>query len=111
GGGGTRMTLHAEVPGRGPTLVLLHGFTGSIATWEPALALLAARHRVVAIDLPGHGGSPVPDGGLPCVAHQLVGTLDRLGIERASWLGSSLGGRAARQYALPPPHRVECLAI
>ena len=47
------MTLHAEVTGSGPTLVLLHGFTGSIGTWEPALALLAARHRVVTIDLPG----------------------------------------------------------
>ena len=105
------MTLHAEVTGSGPTLVLLHGFTGSIATWEPALALLAARHRVVAIDLPGHGGSPVPDGGLPRVAHQLVGTLDRLGIERASWLGYSLGGRAALHVALAHPDRVDRLVL
>ena len=105
------MTLHAEVTGSGPTLVLLHGFTGSIGTWEPALALLAARHRVVTIDLPGHGGSPVPDGGLPRVAHQLVGTLDRLGIERASWLGYSLGGRAALHVALAHPDRVDRLVL
>ena len=105
------MTLHAEVTGSGPPLVLLHGFTGSIASWEPALALLAARHRVVAIDLPGHGGSPVPDGGLPRVAHQLVGTLDRLGIERASWLGYSLGGRAALHVALAHPDRVDRLVL
>jgi 2-succinyl-6-hydroxy-2,4-cyclohexadiene-1-carboxylate synthase len=105
------MTLHAEVSGSGPALVLLHGFTGSVATWEPARALLAARHRVVAIDLPGHGGSPPPDGRLPHVAHQLVETLDRLGVERAAWLGYSLGGRAALHVALAHPTRVDRLIL
>jgi 2-succinyl-6-hydroxy-2,4-cyclohexadiene-1-carboxylate synthase len=107
------MTLHAEMHGDGPALVLLHGFTGSVATWEPACSLLAARHRVVAIDLPGHGSSPAPvrSGGLPHVAEELVKTLDRLAIETASWLGYSLGGRAALHVALAHPERVDRLVL
>ena len=107
------MTLHAEVHGDGPALVLLHGFTGSVATWEPARSFLAARHRVIAIDLPGHGHSPPPvrSGGLPRIAEQLVSTLDRLHIGAASWLGYSLGGRVALHVALAHPARVDRLVL
>ena len=107
------MTLHAEVRGAGPPVVLLHGFTGCSATWEPALHLLAARHRVIAIDLPGHGRSPVPDPsrGLPGVVDALVAALDRLGVQRAAWLGYSLGGRAALHVALTHPGRVTRLVL
>src|SRR5262249_56438286 len=108
-----RRPLHAELYGAGPALVLLHGFTGSVATWEPARAFLAARHRVVAIDLPGHGRSPAPleSGGLPRVAEQLVETLDGLGIEHASWLGYSLGGRAALHLPVAHPQRLDRLPL
>ena len=107
------MMLHAEVWGAGPPLVLLHGFTGSIDTWEPARALLGARHRVVAVDLPGHGRSPAPSPArrLPDVAGALVAALVRLGIERAAWLGYSLGGRAALHVALAHPARVQRLVL
>jgi len=107
------MRLHAEVWGAGSPLVLLHGFTGSIATWEPARALLGARHRVIAIDLPGHGRSPapIPRLRLPDVADALVAVLDRLGVDHAAWLGYSLGGRAALHVALAHPARVERLVL
>jgi 2-succinyl-6-hydroxy-2,4-cyclohexadiene-1-carboxylate synthase len=107
------MTLHAEVWGAGSPLVLLHGFTGRIATWQPARDVLGARHRVIAIDLPGHGRSPAPacSTRLPDVAGALVAVLDRLGVERAAWLGYSLGGRAALHVALAHPVRVRCLVL
>jgi len=107
------MILHAEVSGAGTPLVLLHGFTGSVATWEPAHAVVGARHRLIAVDLPGHGRSPVPAPScrLPDVADALVGVLDRLGIERAAWLGYSLGARAALHVALAHPARVDRLVL
>jgi 2-succinyl-6-hydroxy-2,4-cyclohexadiene-1-carboxylate synthase len=105
--------LHAEVSGVGPPLVLLHGFTGSIATWEAARAVVGTRHRLIAVDLPGHGRSPVPTPScrLPDVADALVAVLDRLGVERAAWLGYSLGARAALHVALGHPTRVDRLAL
>lgn len=107
------MRLHAEVAGHGPSLVLLHGFTGSAATWAPLVHGLAKRRTVVAIDLPGHGRSPLPlpDARLPEVADALVAVLDRLGIARADWLGYSLGGRAALHVAVRHPARVARLVL
>jgi 2-succinyl-6-hydroxy-2,4-cyclohexadiene-1-carboxylate synthase len=103
------------VRGDGPALVLVHGFTGSTRTWEPFTDALARRWRVVAVDLPGHGRSPVPsrpeDARLPRVADALVAVLDRLGLERADWLGYSLGGRAALHVALAHPARVGRLVL
>src|SRR5262249_56038001 len=58
--GARGMTLASDVWGAGPPLVLLHGFTGSIDTWEPVRTLLGSRHRVVAVDLPRHGPPPPP---------------------------------------------------
>ncbi len=107
------MTLAAEVAGRGPALVLLHGFTGSPAAWQPLLPALTERFTTVAIALPGHDRSPLPppDAGLPEVADALVATLDRLGIGQATWLGYSLGGRAALHVALAHPTRVGRLVL
>jgi len=101
--------LHTTVRGAGPPLVLLHGFTGSSADWT----LPFAGRRVIAVDLPGHGRSPLPapDLRLPDVADALVAVLDRLGIARADWLGYSLGGRAALHVALRHPDRVARLVL
>jgi 2-succinyl-6-hydroxy-2,4-cyclohexadiene-1-carboxylate synthase len=103
--------LHVEVAGDGPPLVLLHGFTGSTATWRPYRERLAGRFRLVAIDLPGHGRSPLPIAGLVAVAEDLVAVVDRLGIARAHWLGYSLGGRAALHVVVAHPARVERLVL
>ena len=50
-------SLHAEVAGEGPTLVLAHGFTQTARLWGRFGDLVAGGRRVVAVDLPGHGGS------------------------------------------------------
>jgi pimeloyl-ACP methyl ester carboxylesterase len=98
--------------GEGPPVVLLHGLASSIYTWKDVLPVLAAHHDVVAIDLPGFGGSAVPDhpGGEPAV-RSVLGLLDRLGIPRASFVGNSLGGAIAVAIAAWAPERVDRLVL
>ena len=107
--------LHALRAGRGPALLLLHGFTGSAATWAPFLAPLAGRHDVVAVDLLGHGASDRPPDparhAAARVADDLAALLDALGVARAAVLGYSMGGRLALHFALAHPDRVSALVL
>ncbi|ACZ40425.1 2-succinyl-6-hydroxy-2,4-cyclohexadiene-1-carboxylate synthase [Sphaerobacter thermophilus] len=107
--------LHVERGGDGPPLLLLHGFTGSAATWEPLLPALQAHFHTVAPDLIGHGRSDVPADPARyamdrCVA-DLVALLDALDIDRAAVLGYSMGGRTALHLALAAPERVSALVL
>jgi 2-succinyl-6-hydroxy-2,4-cyclohexadiene-1-carboxylate synthase len=112
-GGGVR--LHATREGKGPPLVLLHGFTGSTESWTPVRRTLVQRFTTIAVDLPGHGRSTSPADparyALPGFVQDLARVLDALGLERTSLLGYSLGGRAALRFALERPDRVGALVI
>jgi len=107
--------LHVAVAGRGEPLVLLHGFTGDGAQWAPQIAVFAAHFRTVTVDLLGHGGSDAPpDPGRyrlgRCLA-DLAAVFDTLRIQRACWLGYSMGARVALAWALAYPERVEALVL
>lgn len=92
--------------------MLLHGFTGGAATWTSCRERLEGLH-VIAPDLPGHGRSPSPppDMGFGEAADAVVRVLDDAGVERAAWLGYSMGGRVALQIALRHPARVDRLIV
>jgi pimeloyl-ACP methyl ester carboxylesterase len=98
--------------GSGPAVVLIHGLGASIYTWHEVLPALARDHDVVALDLPGFGGSDLP---LPLRAELfprvVLGLLDRLGIARASFVGNSLGGAVAVTLAAAHPERVLRLVL
>ena len=89
--------------GSGTPLVLIHGLTACWQVWKPVIPLLAERHDVVALTLPGHYGGPALAGGAPATVAALVDgvveTLDRLGVGRAHIAGNSLGGRIALELA------------
>lgn len=115
GSGATRidvgpLALHVEQHGSGSPVLLLHGFAGSARTMRPLVEALAARHRVIAPDLPGHGLSDAPrEAGAytwPAVTRQLLRLLDVLDLPHAHVLGFSLGGRVALQLAARRPDRV-----
>ena len=112
---GDGLRLHVTCSGTGPPLALLHGFTGSGATWESLRGALDARHTIIAIDLPGHGRSAAPDDparyALDRFADDLVTVLDALGMDRIALLGYSLGGRAALRFALRHPSRIAALIV
>lgn len=95
-------------------VLLLHGFTGSGAAMAGlARPLAAAGFLVLAPDLPGHGATPVPEGGATMDAAVAVALreLDRRGITRAHWIGYSMGGRVALAAALEHPDRMASLAL
>ncbi|MGA5194735.1 alpha/beta fold hydrolase [Streptomyces exfoliatus] len=93
--------------GDGPQLVLLHGYGRSLHDWDFAAPLLAAAgHRVLAVDLPGHGGSPsISPWTLSTVVEHLADTLDAHGVPEAVVVGHSLGGIVAVEYARADPDR------
>jgi 3-oxoadipate enol-lactonase len=106
--------LHHTLRGRsGPAVVLLHGLGSSSADWPEQQAALEARYRVLAVDLPGHGASPLPAGPLTVdgMAAAVAALLERLGGEPAHVLGLSLGACVALRLALGAPTRVRSLTL
>jgi pimeloyl-ACP methyl ester carboxylesterase len=106
--------LEAEGRGPLPTLVLLHGFSSAGVHYFPLLHLLRRRvRRIVLPDLPAHGFSSTPRGGVrgETLLGGLTEALDRVIDEPAILFGNSLGGVAAIRYALARPERVRGLIL
>jgi pimeloyl-ACP methyl ester carboxylesterase len=98
-----------------PAMILIHGFASSTLVWSKVFLKLAeAGYRVIAPDMLGYGYSAKPRSGEYTIAGQaklLVRLLDRLGIPRAIFVGSSYGGAVAATCALDYPDRVEKLIL
>ena len=103
---------HRFAMGRGPTVVLLHGPGGSVQDWLPTARLLARRHRVVLVELPGHDLSPLPEPvTLERAAEALDATLAAESKEPVVLVGHALGGMVAAMEALQHPERVRSLVL
>ncbi len=94
-------------------IVLVHGITGSSRTWGQVMPRLAERYRVIAPDLLGHGASAKPRGdySLGAYASGIRDLLVVLGVERATFVGHSLGGGVAMQLAYQFPERCDRLVL
>ncbi len=98
--------------GSGPAVVLIHGIASSIYSWKDVLPALARDHDVVALDLPGFGGSDQPaDLNAAIYPRIVLNLMDRLGLARGSLVGHSLGGAVAVSVAGEAQDRVERLAL
>ena len=97
--------------GGGVPLLLVHGFGADSHDWVFHIPELAARHRVIAPDLRGHGHSSAPETGYrpQDLAGDLVRLLDRLGVERVTAIGHSLGASVVSALAVEHPGRVRAL--
>lgn len=95
-------------------LVLIHGTESGLTTWEPWIASLSARHRVITVDLPGFGlTGPFEDGnyGTAHYVRFIVALLDKLGVQRCLLIGHDFGGEVAWQTAYLQPDRVSRLVL
>ncbi len=109
---GPRGPVVSAVVGSGPPLLLLHGLAGSARWWGRNMAALAETHTVRAIDLPAFGDSPRRSSfRLERIPGEIAATMDRLGIERASVIGHSMGGLIAGRLAAEHPDRVDRLVL
>ena len=111
---GVRLRLRDTGPRDAPAVILLHGFGASLDTWEPWAQTLSERFRIIRFDLPGFGlTGPDPTGDYSDARDMriLTGLMDQLGIDRASLIGNSLGGRIVWNFAALNPDRVTRLVL
>ena len=113
--GGMQVHLRDEGPRDDPTpIVLLHGTSASLHTWQGWSDALRGQRRVIRFDLPGFaltGPQPQDDYSIDAYARFVVAMLDHLGAQKVVLGGNSLGGQIAWATALAYPQRVERLVL
>lgn len=99
--------------GEGPPIVFVHGLSGSWPNWLEQLPVFARDHRVIAMDLPGFGHSPMPAETITIsnYARILDELLGKLGVDAATTVGNSMGGFISAELAIAFPQRVERLVL
>ena len=96
--------------GDGPPLVLLHPGVGDSRIWDPVLAALTAKYRVIRYDTRGFGESPAPSVEFSLL-RDLEAVLGHYGVQRAAFVGCSQGGASSLGLALAHPERVSALVL
>ena len=102
--------LRVRTAGKGPAVLLLHGWTLDLDMWTPQFATLASRYRLIAFDRRGYGLSS----GAPSIEHDLADIaqlLAILAVERVTVVGMSQGARVALRWAMRSPHTTACLVL
>src|SRR3954452_9784026 len=99
--------------GEGPPLLFIHGLSGAWQNFLENIPHFARTHRVVALDLPGFGSSPMPpwEVSVPAYGRVVRDFCERLGIGRCSLVGHSMGGFIATEVAITDPERVDDLTL
>ncbi len=111
---GIDMGINVVKSGTGAPLVFVHGLGMSASTWDSCRSLLDDRYQVVAVDLPGHGGSPVTDDPADYTRDRALIELDRVLVEfggRAVLIGHSLGGYLSLAFAATRPGGVRGVIV
>jgi 3-oxoadipate enol-lactonase / 4-carboxymuconolactone decarboxylase len=102
-----------EGPDGAPVVMFANSLGTTLEMWDAQAAALSARYRVLRYDQRGHGRSPTPPGPYTVaeLADDAVALLDRLGIDRVSFCGLSLGGAVGMTLALRASERLERVAL
>jgi pimeloyl-ACP methyl ester carboxylesterase len=100
--------------GVGPAVLMIHGLGATKVSFLPTLAALAPHRRAIAVDLPGFGDSDKPiqaPYNASYFAETMTALLDALELDRADFVGNSMGGRVAIEVGLRAPERVRRIAL
>lgn len=105
--------LHYTTGGRGPSVILLHGYAETSRMWTPILPVLGQKFTVIAPDLPGIGDSEIPASGsdMKTAAIRIHALARSLGVEKARVVGHDIGLMVAYAYAAQFPTEVEKLVV
>jgi pimeloyl-ACP methyl ester carboxylesterase len=107
--------LYYEVHGKGPPLLLTHGYSLTSAMWQGQIEALSKHHELVLWDMRGHGRSDYPDDpssySEALTVADMAALLDEIGAERAVVGGLSLGGYMSLAFYRAHPQRVRALLI
>ncbi|MGE0595625.1 MAG: alpha/beta fold hydrolase [Hyphomonadaceae bacterium] len=96
------------------TLLLLHGYSSSLHSWESWVHELGGEYHVVSVDLPGHGLTRAPAGyraNIEAFRDEVEAFADAIGLDRFVIAGNSMGGNVAWEYTLAHPERVDALIL
>jgi pimeloyl-ACP methyl ester carboxylesterase len=107
------LKLHYLTAGKGPPVVLLHGYAETSRMWRPIIPSLAEKFLVIAPDLPGIGDSAIPKDGLDMktAAIRMHALVKKLGVSKARVVGHDIGLMVAYAYAAQFPAEVEKLVL
>lgn len=99
--------------GKGPVLVMVHGFLSGLAYWHKQVGSFSNHFDVITMDLPGYGGETRQTGpdNVEAFADYILAQLDALGVEQFHLMGHSMGGMIAQEIALKAPQRVQRLVL
>ncbi|MFS2032426.1 alpha/beta fold hydrolase [Polaromonas sp. CT11-55] len=105
--------MYYEEYGAGKPLVLLHGFGGCAQNWHPFTAKLSERHRLIVVDLRGHGHSTNPENKFTHreAAGDVFLLLDKLGVGQFSAMGMSSGGMTLLHMTTSQPKRIDSMVL
>jgi haloacetate dehalogenase len=111
-------TIFLRRYGKGPAILLVHGFPRTSLMWRFLAPKLAENHTIICVDLRGYGRSGIPastDDHFPyskrAMAKELVGVMDNLGFPTFTLIGHDRGGRVSYRLALDHPKNIERLAV
>jgi pimeloyl-ACP methyl ester carboxylesterase len=102
--------LYHETTGSGPPIAFVHAGIADGRMWDPQWAALGERYRLLRMDLPGFGRSPIERPALT-YARDVAALLDELGDDPACLVGASMGGRVALEVAVARPDLVRALVL
>ena len=105
--------VNYEIAGSGPCVIFAHSLGSDLTIWAAQKSALAARRTVLCYDVRGHGGTSAPAGAydFALLAQDVVALLDALGIDKAGFVGISMGGMIGQHLALAQPQRIDQLVL
>ena len=109
----SNITLNYEDKGKGKVLLFLHGLGSSIKDWDFQVPFFSKNFRVITVDLRGHGDSVMKDNnfGVDHMVNDIKEFLDALKIDNVTFIGFSMGGAIAFQFAYSYPEKIDKMVI